>query len=300
MAQKKITVLAGMLSFVLLISFGALALPKDQSGNKYSRKDLDDLMDKVWKKTEINLETLRDYVFREKEVWENRSRRESRKLPNNCLREYSWIVRAGYLVRSPASVNGNEISAAEQSAAEAEWLKEQHRRGAKRNSLDLLVDLFRDRDKLIGKPPYRKTFGKWEDYFSFKFKPGIYRYEGEREFEGRKLVVVSCDFRNTSLAMLILPEKHQLVRLSIIYAMEDRSIRQQNETIMVMDEPLEGVWLPQKFYAYGKSDSQNWNTEFLYSRDFYDYRKSEVNAKFWFEDVSTKILYEKEEPRPKK
>jgi hypothetical protein len=100
--------------------------------------------------------------------------------------------------------------------------------------------------------------------------------------------------------MLILPESHQLVRLSILFDRNNDITKQHNETTMIMDEPMKGVWLPKRYYAYGKSEAPHWSIEYSYSRDFYDYAKSEVTAKFWFEDVTTKIWNETDKPQPKK
>jgi hypothetical protein len=299
MTIKKIITI--VLQFVLVMTVEAIALPKDQSKHNYSRDDLDDLMEKVWKKSEFNLETLREYAFREKEVWDNKSRRDpSFPYLKSRSREYNWIVRSGYLVRSPALINGNELSIAEQSAAEAEWLKEQHQRGTMRSSLDLLVDFYRDREKLIGMPRYRKTPGNWEDYFLFKFKPGMYRYAGEQEFEGRKYITVKCTPRHDSIVTLsILPELHQLVRLSILTKI-DSFVKQNSEMAMILDEPIKGVWLPKRYYMRIKTDARAYNTDFIYSRDFYDYVKSRVTAKFWFENVSPKTGPEMDEPQPLK
>jgi hypothetical protein len=36
-----------------------------------------------------------------------------------------------------------------------------------------------------------------------------------------------------------------------------------------------------------------------YSREFYSFKKSEVKAKFWFEDVDAKIRYETDKPQSK-
>jgi hypothetical protein len=46
-------------------------------------------------------------------------------------------------------------------------------------------------------------------------------------------------------------------------------------------------------------DAKGFQTEHVYSREFYDYRKSEVDVKFWFVDAD-KTQSEGQTPAPKK
>jgi hypothetical protein len=123
--------------------------------------DLDSFMEKVLKRREINWDELHGYVFSEKEVLEIKGV----KIPaiESFRREYVWFVRDGYLVRSPARVNGVKVSKEEQARAEEEWLRSRKKR----------------RDNV-----------NREEFFTFKFQPGRYLFGGMQEFEGRQLALV--------------------------------------------------------------------------------------------------------------
>ena len=69
--QKEIKFIAPLFLFWGLLE--TTLLPKDQSNN-YSSQYLDSLMAGVWKNSEVNFELLREYVFREKEVWVNKAK----------------------------------------------------------------------------------------------------------------------------------------------------------------------------------------------------------------------------------
>ena len=65
---------------------------------------------------------------------------------------------------------------------------------------------------------------------------------------------------------------------------------------MTMDNSHDNVWLPKEFRQSGTS---SWGGVVKITREFDSYTKTDVKAKFWFEDVQTRIIY-LETPEPKK
>ena len=66
---------------------------------KYGDKELNALMAQVWQNNEHNLDNLRNYVFSEKEVWENGLKQLKVADYASFQREYIWVIRDGELVR---------------------------------------------------------------------------------------------------------------------------------------------------------------------------------------------------------
>jgi hypothetical protein len=65
---------------------------------------------------------------------------------------------------------------------------------------------------------------------------------------------------------------------------------------MTMDNSYDNVWLPKEFKQLGTA---SWGSVASISREFNSYAKTKVKAKFWFEDVKTRIIYDLEEPKQK-
>lgn len=248
--------------------------------------DIDEFMSKVMQNRRIDAERLRDYVFSEKEELDIKGPRIA--AIESFRREYVWFVRDGYLVRSPVKINGVKVSKEEQSAAEEEWIKREKKR-TRGNSLDR------------------------EAFFGFKFEFGRYLFAGEQEFEGRKAVVVEyypmmrgdedrrrkTDKRDDDLdtlfektflvTMLIAPEEHQILRITFDNVGLDfipaRWLVRINDVkaSMVMDKPVEGVWLPREISAYGSVSTATMDLSIQYSRKFFAYARSDVKVKLRFD-----------------
>jgi hypothetical protein len=73
--------------------------------------------------------------------------------------------------------------------------------------------------------------------------------------------------------------------------------RSQGEWTMTMDNSRDNVWLPKEYRQLGTS---SWGMVASNSREFTSYVKTGVKAKFWFEDVKTRIIYDLENPEPHK
>jgi hypothetical protein len=251
--------------FAILIPIASLYPGPASRQKQESEGDLDAFMSKVLERREINWEQLHGYVFNELETLEIRGV----KLPPmaNFRKEYVWIVRDGYLVRSPVRVNGVKVSKEEQAASEEDWIREH--KDKRHDSLDR------------------------EIFLGFKFHPGTYLYAGRQNFEGRELVAIEhypskkADdgkkeefermFEKTILVnMLIEPKEHQLVRMEEVRAS------------MTMDKPFGEVWLPKKIVAAGSVDTAGPSLSVKYSREFYDYNKTDVRVKLFYDAPSLK------------
>lgn len=274
--------------------------PKGGTTNR-NVADLDALMAKVLEKREIDWDRLHNYVFREKEELQLRGLGSA---PiESWRREYLWIVRDGYLVRSPVKANGVKLSAEEQVKAEQEWIESQKRK--KRSSLER------------------------EAFFGFKFQPGRYLLAGKKKVDGHELLMIEYypklgdldDDDNESsksggeqkqphestreeetedyyermfektlvVTMLVLPEENQIVQMGFDNIRLDflpaRWLVRVDElkANLTMHKPFENVWLPQAIRGSGAVSTANGSLTVQYAREFYDYQKTDVKVRFWYE-----------------
>jgi hypothetical protein len=52
---------------------------------------------------------------------------------------------------------------------------------------------------------------------------------------------------------------------------------------MTMHKPFENVWLPQAIHASGAVTTANGSLTVSYLREFFDYQKTDVKVRFWYE-----------------
>jgi hypothetical protein len=268
-----------MQSIVLVSTlFLALALPQDSS------TDIDDFMEKVLERRDINWDDFYNYTCREQEVLEVESSLEAVPM-HGFLREHIWFVRDGYLVRSPMSINGVKLSREERDNAERKWIERVKKREEKEGV---------DRDR----------------FFGFKFEPGNYYFAGRKEYEGREVVAVEYypetffsdedeeDPEDAEIeeklnkvfliTMLIDPEEHQIVQMTIDNVGFDFLpggwlVRIGTiEASMTMHQPFGDIWLPRDIKAYGKVTTAAGDLAVRYTMDFHDYAIAETRARYRF------------------
>jgi hypothetical protein len=248
--------------------------------------DIDAFMEKVLERRDVNWEQYHEYFGKERaELVVEGS------LPGVPLtgfeKEYLWFVRDGYMVRSPVSVDGVEISTQERAREEEKWIERVKKRERERSP---------DREGFMG----------------FKFEPGNYFYAGTEMFEGTELVSVEYypeegfagddeedqDERDQELArqfnktlmvtMLIDPEDHQIVRMTVDnfgfdFLPGGWLVKLDTfEATMVMHKPFEDVWLPRDIEGYGKVTTAAGSISVRYTTTFYDYAKAETGATYRF------------------
>ncbi|MFB3903134.1 MAG: hypothetical protein ACE15E_06750 [Acidobacteriota bacterium] len=286
-----------------LFLFGCLGLPIAAQNQPAPNSDLDALMAKVLEKREIDWDRLHNYVFREKEELELRGFASAPM--ESWRREYLWLVRDGYLVRSPVKANGVNLSAEEQAKAEREWIERQ--KGRKNTSLER------------------------EAFFGFKFQPGRYLLAGKKKAGGREVLVIEYyprlgdldddedDGKSDShdnqqerrgrstkeeetedyyermfektlvVTMLVIPEENQILQMGFDNIRLDflpaRWLVRVDDlkAHLTMHKPFENVWLPQAIRASGELSTANGSLTVRYLREFYDYRKTDVKVRFWYE-----------------
>jgi hypothetical protein len=315
-ADKPLIILIIILCFAAFLPMCALGAQNSiPSQKKYSSKELDALISDVLSRSELNLDALRDYVFNETETYYQQSNNE-RPIGFRC--EYAWIVRDGYLVRSPVSINGVEVVGKEREASEEEWIKEQKEQGKIRNVWDYLVEFMRH---YVSKSRVRMMTGgdknpKGENLLTFKLKPGKYKYAGEQQYEGRKIVIVTYDdypvkgrsgVVKNHVTMLVEPIVKQLIEIKCKCNVDTKTFvpipsvkpcpvpeactkvidnfRLEQELSMNL-HPIEGIWLPQKLRLDVKVDTQTQSGSSSYTREFHSYAKSDVKTKLlWFDAV---------------
>jgi hypothetical protein len=275
-----------LLILATLLPFGGAS--GQHTATAAAETDLDVFMSKALAKREIDWNRLRDYVFREKEILEVRG---GGSAPLESLRrEYIWLVREGYLVRSPLRANGVAVSREEQEEAERKWIES--RRKKRNDGLER------------------------EAFFGFKFEPGRYLLSGKRDFQGREVLVVEYypQFRDKAdpegrkrksddwdrrlesmfektflVTMLILPHEHQIVQMTFdnvgLDFLPGRWLVRLDDikAELTMHQPFEEIWLPLSIRGYGQASTANGSLAVHYSREFSDYQKTDVKVRFWYE-----------------
>jgi len=248
--------------------------------------EIDAFMEEVLKRREVNWSDSQSYVFQETETLEI----QGLNIPaiESFKREYVWIVRDGELVRSPVRANGVAVSRREQEEYERKWKKKR----SNRRSIER------------------------ESFFEFKFEPGNYVFAGREDFEGREVLVIEyypehlfSDEKNndsedeeldkeieealnkTSLVrMWILPETFQIVKfrfenVGLDFLPYRWLVRIDDlKASMVMDTPIEGIWLPREITASARVSTAGNFLTIAYSRRFHDYREAEVKVHLRFKD----------------
>jgi hypothetical protein len=243
--------------------------------------EIDVFMEQVLEQREISWDELYDYVFSET-IKLDFAGMEIAAI-ESFEHEYTWFVRDGYLVRSPYRMNGVEVSAKERAEYVSDWLGNMQE-------------------------GERSTRIERDSFFDFEFEPGNYFFAGREVFEGREVVKIEYypthlfsdegdeeddqedefdrAFDKTSLVtMLVVPEEHQIVKVTFenvgLDFLPGRWLVQVEEikASMIMDMPIEGVWLPKLIQATGRISTASGALSLDFSREFFDYKQTDVGAK---------------------
>jgi len=294
-----------VIAFSSLILFAGSAIARQHSKDKKDgAHDLDELMAKVWQNCKIDLDNLRGYIFNETDSLYGKKflpHMSDKALVQDRF-DYVWTAKGGYLGPSLIKINGKDVWVdgkkikITQKAFSLTWdpavvklyakWRQSHQAWEK---WDTILDFF---DDLVDGWSERPRYGR------FEYKPRKYTYVGSKEFEGHNVIEINypIDGRVSAtplVTMLIIPDEAQLVAV----ALSVQWSASQVEYSMTMDNSHDNVWLPKEFRQIGTA---SWGGLAPVSRDFDSYAKTDVKAKFWFEDVKTKIWFGKDTPQPKK
>jgi len=266
-----------------------------------TQDDVDAFMEKVMAKRELNWEATYDYVFNELERF--RIRGFEIAALQSFDQEYTWYVRDGYLVRSPWSVNGVEVDKDTREEAELEWIEsvkdeDIDERIRRDNFFDFNFDpgnyLFAGREMFEGREVVKIEYYPTEAFFNEddeadETTEDRERREKRREREGEEDGWDEDEFEHmfakTSLVtMLVLPEEHQIVKWTFenvgfeflpyrwLFRMDELRVS------MVMDQPIEDIWLPREIAATARASTASFNLEIEYSTSFGEYKEPAVGA----------------------
>lgn len=132
--------------------------------------DIDALMRDALEKQDVSWENNYNFFYREREELSFEGSFDAAPL-HGSKREYFWHVRDGYMVRSPVSVDGVEVSEDERERAELKFIERLKKRQAREN---------RRRERGVD----RRSF------FGLEFEPGNYFYAGRTTLDGRELLII--------------------------------------------------------------------------------------------------------------
>lgn len=299
MATRHTARLKALSAFLLLVTCLAISLDGAQSKKKYSKQEIKDLLSRVWQASELDLDSFRDYVFCEREVQELKLLDGSweglrlRGIPlQNYRREYVWVIRDGYFVRSLTHLNGVEVSAQQQKDSEEQWIKEEQKRAKAKSALEY----FFLSDSAVGSPGALK-----------QMKEGNYKYKAEATMGEHKVIMLRADSSSPismGFAFFVVPEENRFVQFDAI-------LNNHGRYSMIMGQPINKTWLP---VICGGSAEWNFPALTLLSpygfkpachfttrnqREFYSFKKSDVKARFWFEGVDAEIGQDTDKPQSK-
>jgi hypothetical protein len=153
--------------------------------------DLDALMARVLERRADNWKVLHDYVLNEKEQVEVFG--PGHTLLFGMLREYTWYLRDGDLVRSPVRFDGVAIDPARRRQYEDDWLKEEHQRDERKARREARREGARDTTGDIGsivKEGMEPRIISQAYFMKFPFEPGNYYLAGRETMEGREILKI--------------------------------------------------------------------------------------------------------------
>lgn len=272
--------------------------------------EIDAFMEEVLSRRVRNWEDLYRYTVRDRESVEIRG---PLGVPLESYRaDYVWYVRDGYMVRSPQKINGVSVGDDERDRFERRFLerlqrREQERRERAEKRAAEAGGNGAEADGAEGGSMER------ENFLGFPFEPGNYFLAGRETIDGLDLLKVeyypeklfSDDdrdaddevdpeeedlirrFQKTSrVTMWVLPEEHQIVRITFdnvgLEFLPARWLIQVDDvsaTLQMDKLEAEGVWLPRSITAHGQATVATGTFELVYSLEYFDYRKAEVEAK---------------------
>jgi hypothetical protein len=299
--MRRVLFLIGLLALTVGISSGsAQQAPSDTN-------DLDAFMARVLQRRSENWKTLHDYVLNEKEHFELLGPGRARLF--GSLREFTWYLRDGVLVRSPVKFDGVAIGVDERKRYEDNWTKEEQQREqrraerrVRRDSTDVAA---------LAREGAEPRFISESYFMNFHFEPGNYFLAGRETLEGREVLRIEyypthlfdegrhhreqqdkeeqdIERKLNKVALVTLwvdPQEHQIVKFTFQnvdfgFLPGRWLVRADTMTAsMVMSQPIQGIWLPREISGNGRLTLATGSYEVRYGREFFDYQQGEVKTK---------------------
>jgi hypothetical protein len=298
-----------------------------------AQDDIDEFMERVLSRRIKNWEDLYRYTVRDTESFEVR---DPLGLPIESYRgEYVWYVRDGYMIRSPQTINGVKVGEEQRRKFEDRFIKRVKRdeERARKKAEEAEAE---GEDAEAATPEAMER----EYFLGFPFEPGNYFLAGREQIDGMDLLKIEYypeklfeddeerddeeerdpqeeaedqewirRFQKTSRVTLwVLPEEHQIVQISFdnvgleflplrwLVQVEDVSATLKMEKL-----PDEGVWLPRSIRAHGAATVALGTFEVGYRLDYFDYKKTDVQARVRYslpeQDQSQELEQDQEQQR---
>jgi hypothetical protein len=287
MPGRHIVGLKSISALLLLVIGTAVTLVAAESATQYGKEEAKTLIDAVWQVAESDWDSLRDYVFSEREVElvEAKSGCQNGKgspyEKENYQRNYVWFVRDGHLIRSLTHINGKEVSAEQQRSSEEQYREEESLRVSPRSAFQFFAETDPSGRVMIT-----------------MMQKSRFKHIGEMDLDGRKVILL----RATSpgplreiYTLFVSQGEHRIVRLETALNVPNFTAK----FLMIMDTPIDNKWLPKTWAIYTEGDSTACHYLKRYTREFYSFKKSEVKAKFWFQSVDAEPLQNGDLPAKK-
>jgi hypothetical protein len=292
----------------------AVAAPPSPAGAQSS--EIDAFMEQVLSRRVRNWEDLYRYTVRDRESVEVRGPLGQ---PIESFRaEYIWYVRDGYMVRSPQKRNGVAVGDEERERFEQRFLERLKREEKEREEKATAQEERApgepregseegnalERENFLGFPfepgnyllAGRETLDGRDllkiEYYPEKLfdertgDPDADEEESDSEGDAEEAEFIRGLQKTSRVTMWVLPEEHQIVRMTFdnvgLDFLPGRWFVQVGDisaTLEMEKLEAEGVWLPRRITAHGEVTVAAGSYEALYSLEYFDYRKSEVQAK---------------------
>lgn len=307
--------LASAVALALVVLVPASSAYAQSTVQKASSTELDQFMERVIARREVNKKVLNDYILDEGETFQILG--PGRFPLHRTNRDYTWFVREGMHVRSPVKFDGVPVPESGRVESEDRWVRREKARQERKakgekESNDISISQAGISTSVV---PAEPRFVSEAYFMDFKFEPGNYYLAGREQLEGQQVLKIeyyptnmfkdddtpeqkkkdrgqkeedeiSRKMNKTALITLwVDPSNHQIVKytfdnvwldfLPAAWLVRVDSMRAS----MTMFQPFEGVWLPKGMDVSAGVTLANGSFEAGYTRSFSGYRQADVKSK---------------------
>ncbi|HVJ27263.1 MAG TPA: BamA/TamA family outer membrane protein [Vicinamibacterales bacterium] len=308
--------LASALSLALVTLVPTVSAHAQQSqAEKAPSNELDQFMERVLARRDVNKKVLNDYILDERETFHILG--PGRYPLHRTNREYTWFVRDGMHVRSPLKFDGVPVPESGRVEYEDRWIRREKARQERKakgekESKEVTIGSEGISTNVV---PTEPRFVSEAYFMDFKFEAGNYYLAGREQLEGQPVLrieyyptnmfkdddtpderrkdrgqkeedEISRKMNKTALVTLwVDPTNHQIVKytfdnvwldfLPAAWLVRIDSMRAS----MTMFQPFEGVWLPKGMDISAAVTLANGSFEAGYNRGFSQYRQADVKSK---------------------